>query len=89
MDDEEIPPSPDIEISFRTRRKRLSKRHLSFVSSSSQENNEPNISENCNETLYDRIYREANMMDTEEIFRSQDKFPVSGKLNSMKYITVY
>lgn len=79
MDDEEIPPSPDIDISFRTRRKRLSKRHLSFVSSSTQQNNESHMSENCNETLYDRIYGEASVMDTEEIFRTQNEIQTPGK----------
>lgn len=86
MEDEEIPPSPDIEISFRTRRKRLSKRHLSFVSSCTQANNETIVSENCNETLYDRIYNEADEMNTEELFRSQDIFPVPGNLNTIHKI---
>lgn len=88
MEDEEIPPSPDIEISFRTRRKRLSKRHLSFVSSSTQANSESLISDNCNETLYDRIYGEADEMNTEELFRSQDIFPAPGKLNTIHKINI-
>lgn len=81
MEDEEIPPSPEIEISFRTRRKRLSKRHLSFVSSSTQANSDSRNSESFNETIYNSIYGDAETFDTEDLFRSQDNFPVpAGRL---------